>query len=78
MPTTVTPTAGGTIDGAKVRELRERRKLSREALAVQAGINYSTLVSIEQGRAQDVRVSTLSGLAGALGVSVARLLTEAA
>ncbi|MDQ1435927.1 MAG: hypothetical protein QOF59_2743 [Actinomycetota bacterium] len=43
---------------------------SREALAYHSGVSWSAISQIESGRRQDVRLSSLSALAEALGVSV--------
>jgi transcriptional regulator with XRE-family HTH domain len=43
---------------------------SREALAYHSGVSWSAIAQIESGRRQDVRLSSLSALAEALGVSV--------
>lgn len=72
--------------GASLRRLRTDRGLSQEALAYQSGITKNQLQLIEAGRASGARdksgpsnprLSTLSGLAGVLEVTVAELLTEA-
>ena len=43
---------------------------SREALAYHSGVSWSAIAQIESGRRRDVRLSSLSALAEALGVSV--------
>src|SRR5438105_370867 len=65
------PAAGGRrhdMLGAQLRELRERAGLTQQQLATRAGLSWSTVAHIEQGRKPDLRVSTLVRLAGALGV----------
>jgi transcriptional regulator with XRE-family HTH domain len=57
-----------------LRAARERRGWSREALAYHAGVSWSAVVQIESGRRQDIRLSSLSALATALGVSVDHLI----
>ncbi len=62
-----------------LRRLREARGLSREALALQAGLATGTLARIELARAAP-GWETVCRLAGALGVSlvdVARVVEEA-
>lgn len=49
---------------------RERLGWSRETLAYHSGVSWSGIAQIESGRRQDVRLSTLSQLAEALGVTV--------
>src|SRR5438105_15524308 len=55
---------------ASVRSARERAGWSREALAHYSGLSWAAIAQIESGRRQEVRVSSLLALAGALGVSV--------
>lgn len=59
--------------GANVRELRKQRNLSREALAVRAGVSYATVSRIESGSYPSQR--TIRQLARALKVSVTELLS---
>jgi len=47
---------------------------SREALAYHSGVSWSAIAQIESGRRKDVRLSSLSALATALGVSVDYLI----
>jgi transcriptional regulator with XRE-family HTH domain len=56
--------------GAALRSARERAGWSREALAYHSGVSWSAIAQIESGRRKDVRLSSLSALAGALNVSV--------
>ncbi len=60
--------------GASLRAARARVDWSREALAYHSGVSWSAIAQIESGRRQDVRLSTLSALAEALGVSVDYLI----
>jgi transcriptional regulator with XRE-family HTH domain len=62
--------------GASVKEVRERLGWSREALAYHSGVSWSAIAQIETGRRTDVRLSSLSGLAHALGVSIDELVGE--
>ncbi|MFL5906541.1 MAG: MEDS domain-containing protein [Solirubrobacterales bacterium] len=56
--------------GSRLKATRERLGWNREALAFHSGISWSAIVQIESGRRRNVRASTLSALADALGVSV--------
>lgn len=56
--------------GAAVRELREKRGISQEDLAHEAGITTSTVSLIERGRSNPTW-STVKNLARALNVSLA-------
>jgi transcriptional regulator with XRE-family HTH domain len=63
--------------GGRVRAARARRGWNREALAVHSGISWSAIVQIESGRRTNLRATTLSALADALGVSVDYLVCGA-
>jgi transcriptional regulator with XRE-family HTH domain len=63
------PTAGADI-GTAIKAARERLGWSREALAYHSGISWSAIAQIESGRRTDVRLSSLSALASALGVTI--------
>jgi transcriptional regulator with XRE-family HTH domain len=54
----------------RVRAARERRGLSREALAYHAGISWSAIAQVEAGRRTNLRPRTLLALARALGVTI--------
>jgi transcriptional regulator with XRE-family HTH domain len=64
-----TPRISGSL-----RAARERLGWSREGLAFHSGVSWSAIAQIESGRRQNVRLSTLSALADALGVSVDYLI----
>jgi transcriptional regulator with XRE-family HTH domain len=57
----------------RIKALRERRRLSQEALAAKAGISRGYLARLETGR-HDPTVGTVEKLAKALRVKVADLL----
>jgi transcriptional regulator with XRE-family HTH domain len=60
--------------GESLRAARTRVGWSREALAYHSGVSWSAIAQIESGRRQDVRLSSLTALADALGVSVDYLI----
>src|ERR1700688_4806451 len=60
--------------GESLRTARERVGWRREALAYHSGGSWSAIAQIESGRRKDVRLSSLSALADALGVSVDYLI----
>jgi|SRR5215218_2341073 transcriptional regulator with XRE-family HTH domain len=62
--------------GPRVRELRTERGLSQERLAHQAGLSWGAIQRLESGQVTDPHYSTLSGIAQALGMSVAELAGE--
>jgi len=59
--------------GERVRRLREQRGWSQEGFAHEGGLGRSFAGAIERGE-KDVRLSTLTKLARALGVTVSQLL----
>ena len=56
------------------KKLREKAGLSQQEVATKAGLSWSMIAQIEQGKKSDVRVSTLLGMARALGVDADVLL----
>jgi transcriptional regulator with XRE-family HTH domain len=60
----------------KIRELARARGWTAEELARQAGIKYSALKNLWQGRTLDPKYSTLRAIARALGVSIEQLEDE--
>jgi transcriptional regulator with XRE-family HTH domain len=62
----------------RVRTRRRGLGLSQEALARQADVSLSLINQLERGIIHDPHYSTLSGIAEALGVSIAELLEEPA
>ena len=54
--------------GESLKAARARAGWSREALAYHSGVSWSAIAQIESGRRNDVRLSSLSALAEALGV----------
>jgi transcriptional regulator with XRE-family HTH domain len=64
--------AAATIGGS-LRAVRERRGWGREELAYRSGVSFSAIAQIEAGRRTDIRLSSLSALATALGTSLNKL-----
>ena len=60
--------------GDSLRAARARLGWTRETLAHHSGISWSAIAQIESGRRRDVRLTSLSALAEALGVSVDYLI----
>ena len=63
--------------GTTLKAARGRLGWSRETLAHHSGVSWSAIAQIESGRRSDVRLSSLSALAKALGVSVDYLIGAA-
>jgi transcriptional regulator with XRE-family HTH domain len=59
--------------GMRVKEYRERRRLTQEALAERAGISRTYLARLETGK-HDPTANVLKKLAKALGIKVGRLI----
>jgi transcriptional regulator with XRE-family HTH domain len=62
--------------GVAIRQLREKRGLTQEALAHKAGVTTGTLSLVERGRSNPAW-GTVRGIATALGVTVGELATLA-
>ncbi len=62
--------------GVVIRELREARQETREALAHTSGVTISSLAEIELGRANP-SWATVKALAGALGTTTADVAKRA-
>ena len=58
-----------------LKVIRERNGLSLRALAEKAGMSYTYLCNVENGKA-DPSLSTLKRLAEALGITVSELVKE--
>lgn len=56
--------------GSKVREFREKRKMSQEELAEKSGVSRGTISAIETGRSENVNSKTLLRIAEALDTTV--------
>lgn len=56
--------------GYKVKEAREEKRMTQEELAEKSGVSRPTIVAIESGKAEDVKISTLLKLAKALDTTV--------
>jgi transcriptional regulator with XRE-family HTH domain len=59
-----------------ISHLRYEARLSREELASRASLSPDLVQSLEQGRTANPRLSTLLGLASALGVTLGELVGE--
>jgi len=62
--------------GKTIKDLREKKELTQEKLAQNAGISYMTLVKIEQGVNDNPTLKTLTAVAKALGVGVDDLISN--
>jgi transcriptional regulator with XRE-family HTH domain len=61
-------------DNAKIKKLREAKKLSINELGRRAGISGPSMHAIETGKTKKIVHSTLVGIANALGVSMQEIL----
>ena len=79
-PATATPPTDGAVRatlGIRLRDARERARLSTRELAGRAGVSAGFISQLENGKC-GVSVSVLKRIAAAVGVSVADLLSDEA
>lgn len=62
--------------GYRVKEIRESRGMTQEALAAESGVSRATISALEKGTERNTTSKTLSKLAKALGVSLEELFFE--
>jgi transcriptional regulator with XRE-family HTH domain len=62
--------------GERLKKLRVERGFSQASLAERAGVSVDLVSKLEQGVRQSARVTSLRGLAQALGVSMSELLDK--
>ena len=55
-------------------KLRKDKGWSQEKLAVESGISYNTIIKIERGGIKNPKIETVIKLAGALSVSLDKLV----
>lgn len=60
--------------GKKIKELRNKKKLTQEELAFETGIDYKYLQRIEGKTPPNLKIETLEKLANALNVHPSKLL----
>jgi len=61
--------------GKRLRELREAKGISQEALAYEAGLDRTYISSIERGK-RNVSLENIERLAKALDVKIRKLVEE--
>ncbi len=61
--------------GQRLREVRKQKGTSQEKLAADAGVSRTYVSDIERG-ARNVSLTTVEGLAAALGVTMAELMPD--
>lgn len=57
----------------KIRELREKKKMTQEELSKLSGVSRSTIIKLENSEDVETQVGTLKAIAGALSVQVSKL-----
>jgi len=60
--------------GEIIQELRKKKDMTQEELALKSGVSYTTLIKIERGSVQNPTVKTIKKIANALEESVDILL----
>ena len=58
----------------RIRELRNKRKISQEKLARLANVSYNTIVKIESGESKNPTIQTMKGIAKSLDISLDELI----
>jgi transcriptional regulator with XRE-family HTH domain len=61
--------------GERIRDLRQKAKMSQEVLADEAGLDRSYMSGIERG-VRNVSVLNLARVAKALGIPITRLFSD--
>ena len=56
--------------GYRIKEVREAKGMTQEALAAQSGVSRGTIVALESGEAKTTTTKTLCKIAGALGTTI--------
>jgi len=59
--------------GYKIKEVREEKRMTQEELAEKSGVSRSTIVALEKGTMNDVKMSTLQKLASAMDTTVQKI-----
>ncbi len=62
--------------GDRIRTMRKAVGLSQEEVARRAGLSLKGMAYIERGRIEDPHISSLRGIAHALGMPVEELVRE--
>lgn len=60
----------------RIRELREKKKLTQEQLAQKSGVSRTTIIQLENNDEHEAMVGTLKSLAAALEAPVSKLFTQ--
>ena len=63
------------MNGKKLRELREQKGLTSEALGEMVGVSHAMIIRIELGT-KDPSIKLLISIANALGVTASELIDE--
>lgn len=56
--------------GTKIKEFREKQKMTQEDLAAKSGVSRGTISALESGKEKVTTTKTLLKIANALGASV--------
>ena len=57
-----------------IKKLRKEKNWSQQDLAVKAGLSYNAITKIEQGVAEDPRMTTLIKIADAFNITIDELV----
>lgn len=62
------------MDNLKIKEARERLRMSQAQLGVKAGVHYNTIKNIEKGGNYSPKIDVLERICAALDMSVSDVL----
>jgi len=62
------------VKSSKIKQAREKLRLSQEKLARLAGVSNNTIINIEEGKHQNPTIETLKKIAKALNVPIEELI----
>lgn len=60
----------------RIKEIREKKKLTQEQLAEKSGISRVTIIRLENEENVETQMGTLKAIADALSVPVTRLIVQ--
>ena len=60
--------------GSNIKRLRNRLRLSQDALSKRANLAFHTIAKIESGSTLDPRIETMKKISDALGVTLDQLM----
>ena len=59
--------------GSKLKEAREKKRMTQEELALKSGVTRQTIISIETDQTYNPTINTLVKIADALGTTIDKI-----